>query len=142
MAASALSGEYYEATTNGANFFGHKLSRMPRGSWLLNDFIEVSADPVAHEVDSVIQTDRDTGNGDNIDHVLVDNRVAACLYAEGRITYQHMLDAREEGERVIIPNVPFLDQDYTVVVMHYEKVAEVFGTELRFATVDAKGEIV
>lgn len=141
--AGTVSRTHFEATVNGIVIFGWGLQRQDDRHWILGGFIQVAASPVSGDIEDLIQSDIDAGNGDAIDHVLVNEKVAACLFCEKRITLNHMTNAVEDDDSVTIPDVTFLGKPYTVKVMDEAALKERFGgREFRMATINAVGEVV
>lgn len=140
--AGNVQGQNFEAEVNGITIFGWNLERLSDGSWKLGIF-QVAASPVSPDIEALIQTDIEAGNGDKIDHVLLSERVFACLFCEGRVTLNHLRKATETEDTVTIPGVQFLGKEYTVRVSPQDVLNERYGaSEFRMATVTAEGEIV
>lgn len=141
--AGLVQGTHFEAESNGIAIFGWGLQRQNDRHWILGGFIQVDASPVARDIEELIQSDIDAGNIDQIDHVLVNEKVFACLYCEKRVSLAQMQNATEDENSVTVPGVTFLGNEYTVKVMDEEVLQERFnGSSFRMATINAEGAIV
>ncbi|SRR5258708_6476611 len=135
-------GKHFEVDVTGITIFGWELERLSATSWRLGIF-EVSPSSVAGDIEKLIQSDLEAGNGEKIDQILVSEKIFAVLYCEGRVTLNQMRKATETEDAVIVHDVKFLDKEYTVKVMDSDVLNIRYGTsEFRMATIDLEGEIV
>jgi len=123
------------------NIFGSK-GFVQGKNWVMNilfgSFVEISPDPLSHDIESVINTDIASGNSDKIHHVQVSPATALCLYLEGRLVRGDIVAAEETENSVTFKDIKFNtiegDKTYDLIVIP--------DSEYAFATVDKNGEIV
>lgn len=90
---------------------------------------------VVSSIEEVIENDRKAGREELIDHVLISNRYAVCLYPEGRLTRDVLANAKTEGETLVF-NMFLGGKDRKVIVKNE------YDLEYACGTYQANGELV
>jgi hypothetical protein len=137
-----LLGEHFLLSDFQIQVFGLSLTKVD-DRWILNEFFGVDTiSQVSKIIGQLIDQIPKFKGHHEIQHIVIDEFVAAALIIEGVITKDHLNYSSEDDNYITLEDVKFGDKEYRLVIKPSAMIITIQGFKFSIAIIDQIGMVL